>query len=305
MRKFKTRKKFNRLIIYLGLFLVSIALTIKYLYSNDLINNNTIIDLLLSEGISKNEKITDVDFLLKYALNIKLEESKPASKEEVEIIPPTNIEIPKEENLEKIVYLYNTHQEEKYESPYLGAYNIATGVLLASKMLKEYLENEGIGVYVEEENTTDMIHSLSLKYSDSYSVSRMLLERRKQEVNTLKYFIDLHRDSSKYEKTTATIDGKSYAKVLLVVGLEHDNYEINLEKANKLADLIKDFSPDLFRGITKKSGAGVNGIYNQDFDQNTLLIEVGGQYNNITEVDNTLKALAKILAQFIKEDENG
>ena len=305
MRKFKTRKKFNRLIIYLGLFLISIAFTIKHLYKNDLINNNTIIDLLLSDGINKREKITDVDFLLKYALNIKLEESKPVEKSEVEIIPPLDILENEEKTLDKIVYLYNTHQEEKYESPYLGAYNIATGVLLASKMLKEYLEDEEIGVYVEEENITNMIHALSLKYSDSYSVSRMLLERRKKEINTLKYFIDLHRDSSKYEKTTATIDGKSYAKVLLVVGLEHDNYEINLEKANKLAELIKAFSPDLFRGITKKSGTGVNGIYNQDFDQNTLLIEVGGQYNNITEVDNTLKALAKILAQFIKEDENG
>ena len=36
-----------------------------------------------------------------------------------------------------------------------------------------------------------------------------------------------------------------------------------------------------------------------------MLIEVGGQYNNIREVNNTLKFLSEILAQYIKEDQNG
>ena len=61
----------------------------------------------------------------------------------------------------------------------------------------------------------------------------------------------------------------------------------------------------LFRSIYKKSGAGVNGVYNQDFHKNVMLVEVGGQYNNISEVDNTLKVLANILAEYIKEDQNG
>ena len=54
----------------------------------------------------------------------------------------------------------------------------------------------------------------------------------------------------------------------------------------------------------KKSGKGVNGVYNQDFHANTMLIEVGGQYNNIREVNNSLKVLARILAEYIKEDLN-
>jgi len=53
----------------------------------------------------------------------------------------------------------------------------------------------------------------------------------------------------------------------------------------------------------KKSGKGVNGVYNQDFSPDAILIEVGGQYNNISEVNNTLKVLAKILANYIKEEE--
>ena len=60
--------------------------------------------------------------------------------------------------------------------------------------------------------------------------------------------------------------------------------------------------PTLDRGVLKKSGKGVNGIYNQDFNSNTMLIEVGGQYNNIIEVNNTLKVFAKVLSKYIKED---
>ena len=130
------------------------------------------------------------------------------------------------------------------------------------------------------------------------------MEKRKQEISTLQYFIDLHRDSSVYSKTTTTIDNEGYARILFVVGLEHDNYAQNLNLANKLADLVKEYNENLYRGIMQKSGAGVNGIYNQDFNANTMLIEVGGQYNNISEVNNTLKVLAKILAKYIKDDQN-
>ena len=43
-------------------------------------------------------------------------------------------------------------------------------------------------------------------------------------------------------------------------------------------------------------------IYNQDFDPNTILIEVGGQYNYIEEVNNTLKIFADILYDYLSEE---
>ena len=52
----------------------------------------------------------------------------------------------------------------------------------------------------------------------------------------------------------------------------------------------------------EKEGPYSNGVYNQDFDKNTILIEVGGQYNDIKQVDNTLKVLAKVLYEYIMED---
>ena len=61
--------------------------------------------------------------------------------------------------------------------------------------------------------------------------------------------------------------------------------------------------PGLSRGIYKKSGKGVNGIYNQDFSKYTFLFEVGGTDNNIQEVNNSISVLAKILNEYIKEEE--
>ena len=306
MGRFKSKKKFNNLIIYIGLFIVSIGFSIKYLYQEKLINNNTLVDILINDNFGNDvNNITDVDFLLNYLLDVSIEKEDGfvnKIEENIDKIEDVEDEVTISEPL---VYIYNTHQEEKYQSTYLAEYNISPTVLLASKILKEYLEDLGIGVIVEDNNVSETLHSMNWKYGYSYKVSRMFMEEAKEKTPSLKYFIDLHRDSSKYEKTTTEINGEKYARLLFVVGLDNQNYEPNLFLAEKLRDKIKKYSENLFRGIMKKSGKGVNGIYNQDFNSNTMLIEVGGQYNNISEVNNTLKLLAKILVEYIKEDING
>ena len=71
--------------------------------------------------------------------------------------------------------------------------------------------------------------------------------------------------------------------------------------ANKLNDKIKEFNSELSRGVMQKDNSGANGIYNQDFDPNTILIEVGGQYNYIAEVNNTLRVFADVLYEYFEE----
>ena len=216
MARFKSKKKFNNIFIYLSLFLISVALTIKFLYDNNLVNNNTIVDILISDNLGnyKNNKITDVDFLLKYALNVDLKkEDKTVTKEE-EIQEKVEV-VEKEEDTQidttkPIIYIYNTHQEEKYQSGTLLPYNITPTILMASKMLKEYLEDEGIPTLVEENSVADTLRSMNLKYGSSYKISRMFLEDAKKNNPSLKFFIDLHRDSSVYDKTTTKIDNESF-----------------------------------------------------------------------------------------------
>lgn len=297
MKKFKAKKKRSKLIWYVGLFLISMSFSISYILREDLVNNDTVIDILLND-FDSSKNITDIDFLLKYALNINLSKNEIAFKENTQ----DNIENISNEvvSSEPLIYIYNTHQTETYQSSYLENYNISSTVLVASKILKEYLTDLGFNVIVEEDDVAAKLHSLNWKYGYSYKVSRMFLEDTYKENPSLVYFIDLHRDSSVYEKTTTEIDGEKYAKILFVIGLDHDNYEPNLKLAEDLSAILKKYNENLYRGITKKSGKGVNGIYNQDFNENTMLIEVGGQYNNISEVNNTLKVFAQVLNDYIR-----
>ena len=57
------------------------------------------------------------------------------------------------------------------------------------------------------------------------------------------------------------------------------------------------------KGIYQKGGEGVNGVYNQDFSSNSLLIEIGGVDNRIEEVMNTTVLLSNIISEVIKGHE--
>ena len=69
-------------------------------------------------------------------------------------------------------------------------------------------------------------------------------------------------------------------------------------------NLFNEYYPGISRGIYKKEGPGVDGIYNQDISPNSILIEVGGYQNNIEEVFNTIEAISNILYIYIKDDVN-
>ena len=302
MKRFKPKKKFNK--IFIIIIIISIVF-IRYLYHQNKLDKNYVANYLVNDFIEKYKNIKDIDFILKYAFDMNYNEDIKENRESEESKDNELTTIKEEVNDRKpVVYIYNTHQEEKYLSNYMNGYNISTGVLQASKILKEYLHEYNIESIVEEDSISDKLHSLNWKYGYSYKVSRMFLESAFSDNPSLKYFIDLHRDSSKYDATTTEINGEKYARILFVIGLDNQNYEPNLEMANKLKEKIIAYDKSLFRGIMKKSGKGVNGIYNQDFNPNCILIEVGGQYNSIEEVDNTLKILAKIFSEYIEDDLN-
>ena len=198
-----------------------------------------------------------------------------------------------------IVYIYNSHQLENYDNANLKIYGITPNVLMASYLLKEKLNKNGVSSIVEDTNLAEFLNINNWDHSKSYAASRLLILDKQSKYNTLKYYIDIHRDSVNKSASTATINGKSYAKILFVVGLEHDNYQLNVETASNINSLFNKYYPGLSRGLYKKSGPGVNGIYNQDISGNAMLIEVGGYENTIEEVFNTIDAISTILTKYI------
>lgn len=197
------------------------------------------------------------------------------------------------------VYIYNTHQLENYSANNFEEYNITPNVLMASYLLKEKLNKLNIPTIAETSNISDFLTLNNWDYSHSYQASKFFVTDTLNKYNELDLLIDLHRDSIPKSSSTIEINGKQYAKVLFVVGLEHDNYQANLDLANALSNKIKELYPTLSRGVLTKKGKGVNGIYNQDLSPKSVLIECGGKENTIEEVMNTIDALSIVIKEYL------
>ncbi len=294
-----------RFLIVMVVLILSFLGTFKILYNSIEVkmDNNSYIKYLVNDSlglydIEDIKSLSSTEFLLKYSFGIDHFNTGTAAVITTPVVKEDDEPI--ETNKVPLVYIFNTHQTEGYNSNFLETFNINNTVFLGSHILGEYLNDLGIGVIVEENSVVDVLNTNGWKYGRSYKASRILMEEAYKNNPSLKFFIDLHRDSASYDRTVTEIDGKKYARVLFVVGLEHDNYQENLNLANYLNDEVKKFNGNLSRGVLQKKGSGVNGIYNQDFNKNTILIEVGGQYNYIEEVNNTLKVIANIIYDYLK-----
>lgn len=298
MKIFKNRKKIRfKVIIYLLIFILNISLTFYYLSNENFnIDNELLVKYLLnsSNGSINNsidiKKIDVIDILnLKYIKPLKMKK-----------VVNTNNTMATNNYL---VYLYNTHQSEEYKDDSLVSNSINPTVTINNYIIKDYLKNKNINAIVEERSIKDILNINGLNYAGSYKASRIFLEDIKTKYPTLKYFIDIHRDSLSKDRTTININDKSYASILFIVGLENPNYNANLEFTTKIDNKINEKYPNLSKGILKKSGPGVNGIYNQDFSPYTILIEIGGEENTINEVMNTSLAISEIISEVILENE--
>ena len=305
-KRFKSKKKLNNLkkIIYLIFILIGFFLSYLYFYYKvrNMISSEDYLNYLLKVGFNKQ---IDSSYIKSSLLsNITFDNTSVTENNNDDTSQITDKSNTKEvlNSTKPIIYIYSTHDTEGYASSYFNIYNIKPDVKIASYYLQEKLSDLGLNTIVEKRMITDALNINTWVYKDYYKASRIYLENTYQNNTSLKYFIDLHRDSSLKSKTTTTIDGKSYARVMFLVGLEHDNYNANLKVATDINNLIKAKYPSLTRGIYKKSGPGVNGIYNQDFNSNCILIELGGQYNTMLEVSNTIDILAKILYDYIGEN---
>lgn len=296
MKKIKINKK---KIIFLLFFILGIYLNYKYLETkNIIIKDKEFISLITNSTFNDNKSKILEDIIVKtYKISNPVKALNNNYEKFIEEQKP-NI------NNEPLIYIYNTHQQEEYkENNYLD-FTIKPTVMIIDYILEDIFNKNNLKTIVEENNIKEVLNNNNWKYSDSYKASRIFLEDNIIKYPNLKYFIDVHRDSLKKDKTTITIDNKDYAKVLFIVGLENENYEKNLEFTEKINNKLNEYYPNLSKGILKKEGVGVNGIYNQDFNEKVILIEIGGYENTTNEVLNTTLAFSKVFMEIINEESN-
>ena len=305
-KKFKTKHTkgnvLKKILIFISLILLIIFLTFNKLYDFliNRINESDVINIFLNNKENDFKKIFSTDkinFLVSYTLGIDLNNKK----EENEIKELTTIKTENENinNEEPIIYIYNTHQTEEYRRINTNDYNINPTVLHASYIFQNKLSDLGIKSIVEENNIKEILNINGWNYRNSYKASKLLAQDALSKNPSIKYVIDLHRDSIPESIGKITIDNKDYAKIMFVLGKGHAGYERNLEMATRLNNYLKEFNESITRGINIKNNSG---IFNQDLSPNAVLIEIGGPYNDINSVSNSLELLAKIYKRIVDED---
>ncbi len=253
------------------------SLVFKFVSNIDITNPSSIIDRNFNKvSITKTTIETDKYFIV--------------NNKENYIDDPNPIKID-----EPLVYLYNTHQLEDYKENEL--YGVSPNVMTTSFLLKENLNKLVINTVVEERRINEIMNVNNWK--NYYKASKYLLEDVKDKKKSLKYFIDVHRDSVERDKTTININGKDYVKLYFVIGKENPNYEKNMELASIIDIKLNSKYKGISKGILLKEGRGVDGIYNQNIDQNVLLIEFGGVDNTIEEVNRTVEIFSNVFSEVI------
>ena len=315
----KNKKKKKHIIkksLFIMTFLLSLFFTIRLLASISIKNQQDefLTFLLENQNIYLEDKRQGFSYFHKMMMKLlNIDLASPLTflnRDYKGLTSNTVVKLKKSETNKKIetkkenptIYIYNTHQTEEYKPTSYLEYSVNPNVLMASYILEEQLSKKGHVVLVEEESVSKLRTTLGLNYAGSYKVTRSMMENAKKNNPTLKYYIDLHRDSLTRDKTTLTVDGKSYAKILFIVGLENSNYQENLDFTNKISDLLNQKVKGLSKGIYKKEGPLVNGVYNQDFSNRVILIELGGNENTIDEVYRSLIVLGEVLDEVIKND---
>nr|WP_309099852.1 stage II sporulation protein P [Fredinandcohnia onubensis] len=206
----------------------------------------------------------------------------------------------------KVAYIYHTHSSESF-FPHLkgvdttnadNARHSKVNVTQVGKMLSEELEARGIGTELNTTNMDQYLKGKGYNWYQSYKASGELVASAMANNQDIQYLIDIHRDARRKDTTTATINGKTYAKVAFVVGTENKKLEQNIEIASNLHKLLEEKYPGLSRGVLQQGGPGNNGVYNQDKSGNAMLIEFGGVDNNFEELRRTAAAVADVLAEY-------
>lgn len=303
-RKFKTKHTKNNLLkkilLFTILILLIVFLTFNRMY-DFLINKIDVINIILNSEDTKIKKffsVNKIDFLVSYTLGLDLNDNNKLSEETKEI---TTIKTENENknNEEPLIYIYNTHQTEEYRAVNTNDYNVSPTVLHASYIFQNKLSDLGIKSIVEENNIKEILNINGWNYRNSYKASKLLATDALSKNPSIKYVIDLHRDSIPESIGKISIDNKDYAKIMFVLGKGHAGYERNLEMATRLNNYLKEFNESITRGINIKNNSG---IFNQDLSPNAVLIEIGGPYNDINSVSNSLELLAKIYKRIVDED---
>lgn len=202
------------------------------------------------------------------------------------------------------VLIYCTHTSETYTSSnvykieYTGNYRVRDqkyNMLSVAEVLSNSLQEKKFCVTLD--NTPHDYTSYQNAYKNSKKTIQKNLENKDYGL-----VIDVHRDASGDLTYGPTVDinGKKVARLMLVMGVGTKGYENkywyeNLSMAAEIMRIGESMYPGLFKPMIIRSSK-----YNQDLNENSILVEVGATGNTLEEAYLAARCLANILNKIYK-----
>ena len=221
----------------------------------------------------------------------------PGTEEDLEqwIIIPEDEFPPIQLNGEPMVFIYNTHNAESYK-PTQGVSRLEGkngGIATVSKMLSKVLESK----YAIKTIHSEAIHDFP-DFTKSYLNSMQTVKKFLKEYPKIQVVLDIHRDAGLKSRsdTLVKIKGKDCAKVMIVIGTEHERWKQNLAFAQK----IEKKANELYPGLLKCVRLFKDRRYNQNLHTRSLLLEIGSNLNKEEEALESAKLLAEVIAAVLK-----
>lgn len=191
------------------------------------------------------------------------------------------------------VLIYHTHNSEGYSEERTSNNEEFNVVGIGTLVTKELQENYGISVIHDKTN-----HSAS--YEQSYNKSRETVKKYTEKYDDFKMVIDIHRDSvgeHNKKNLTANINGEKLAKLMFVTTKNNRYFNDAESLAYRFINKANELFPEILRRQeTYKYNRGQN-AFNQDFNKNSMLIEVGAEVNTSKEAQATAKYIARLIAE--------
>lgn len=198
------------------------------------------------------------------------------------------------------VLILHTHGSESYTGDYVQDSDYRTldenhNMLSIGQALAGHLEQAGIQVIQDR-----TLHDYP-SYNGSYTQARSATKACLRDNPSVQLVLDLHRDAAEDRlgnqvAQVCSVNGQEAAKIMLVVGGGHENWESNMALALKLQARLEQLYPGICRPIAFRSQT-----FNQDLSGNALLIEIGSAGNTQQQALYT----AQLLSQAIIDLQNG
>lgn len=209
---------------------------------------------------------------------------------------------------EPLVLILHTHATESYTAEGSVSYSTDTdfrsedcnkNVVSVGKVMTDTLNSMGVPTV-----HCTILHDKD-NYNDSYNASLATIQSYLEKYPSIKYVFDVHRDAiikdnGEALKPTCTINGKSTAQIMILVGTDaggaaHPDWQTNnMTLAVKLQNLLTQEYNGMARPINTRRLS-----FHQQYAPGSLLFEIGSCANTLNEAKNAAVNLAAALAQLI------